>query len=1310
MLIRRFRMSVLWEPEEQQMAKRISNTGIEVAGVRLEHCFYIETDSELSQQESRVLDWLLSETFEPEKFGSETGLSGAILEVGPRVEIVTPWSTNAVKICHSCGLTAVSRIERSRRYQIDAGPGVELSDEDIDHIYPLLHDRMTESAYLEPLTTFEPEKNPEPVKLVPLLEQGISALKKLDMSFDKEILEHNYNYFANVIKKNPTDVELTQLDQVQSDHSRHRRFNAVWQIDGVAKQQTLMKTIKENYLRHTGHTLVAFEDNSSVIRGHRVPLLVCSDPSKPSQMVARDIDVEMTAKGESHNHPTAITSPAGAGTGTGGRIRDNQTVGRGGTAIAGSTLYLVGNLFIPGYDLPWEKHNWQHPFQLETPLQIIIGAPKGAYRYGNEYGEPTISGSTTSFEYVHGDGADTELFSFTKCGMWTMGVGWIDGRHLKKADPEKGYQIVQLGGDAYRIGLGGASGSSKTLGSQAAELDWNSVQRANAEMEKVFDRVIQACIMMGDNNPIKSIHDLGAGGDSNAVTEIIYPAGGRIYLRRIPCGDKTMSVMELWCNESQERVVLLVSKEDLPVIESIARREKCPLAVIGEISGDGKQVIVDEAASPDAPEYERTPVNLDLSFVLGKIPQMVIKDSSVERKLSSLNLPEGTTVRDALDRVLRLLKVSSKSFLVNHVDRSVTGFIAQQQCAGPLQLAVADVAVTADSYFAGTGRCWALGDQPMKWIVDSEASVRMAVGEALTNLVWAQIVDFTGISMLGNWGIAASEPGEGDRLYRANESLNAMLDELGISINGGKDSMSMAARVLKGGADGMAKAPGTLVITAYASCKDVNRTVTPDIKRAGASKLMLIDLSGAKSRTGGSALAQVYNQVGDESPNVDDPQVLKKGFDAVQRMIAGDLILAGHDVSDGGLITCLLEMAFAGNCGLDIEMNCRTGAAAIDCLFAEELGLVIEYAPDSEDKIKGILEDFGLIDNSCVIGSTTAGKQVDVAYDGTRVLSEDVRVLRSIWQETSYQIEKLQANPGCAESEFKYGYDRSGLKFDLSFTPEPTPENKLKAASKPKIAILREEGVNGDREMAGAFYSAGFEPWDVTMTDIAEGRIGLDKFRGVAFCGGFAYADVLDSGRGWAAGVLFNDVVKKQFDAFYSRNDTFSLGVCNGCQVMAFLGWVPWPGLDIRQQPRFVLNESEMFESRFIAVKIQESPAIMLKDMEGSVLGVSVAHGEGRFYCTDEAIVEEIERRNLAPLRFVDDSGSITDTYPANPNGSRQGITSMCSPDGRHLAIMPHPERFFLPWQWQYWPEVWAGLKVSPWLKMFQNARQWCEK
>lgn len=1312
MIVKRFRRSILWEPEEQLLKKKLQEIVPEVEAVRIEHCFYIDLDRTLRQEESQVLDWLLAETFEPGNFSKESSLNGTVLEVGPRVEIVTPWSTNSVKICHSCGLEPVKRIERSRRYRITARPGTRLSSEQIECIYPLLYDRMTEALYSEPLTTFDSEKKPAPVKLVPLIEDGIASLEKLELAFDRQIMEHNYNYFVRVLAVNPTDVALTHLDQAQSDHSRHRRFNGIWQIDGMKNDRTFMDMLRSNYLRHPGHTVVAFEDNASVIRGHRVPMLVNSDPSKPSKMVMSTIDMEVAAKGESHNHPTAIVSPAGAGTGTGGRIRDNQTVGRGGTVVAGSTLYLVGNLFIPGYELPWEKKNWKHPDQLETPLQIIIGAPRGAYRYGNEFGEPTLSGSTTAFEYVHSNGKEAELFGYTKCGMWTLGLSWIDGRHLKKYQPEQGFQIVQLGGDAYLIGLGGASGSSKVAGAQEAELDWNSVQRANAEMEKVFDRVIQACIMMGDRNPIRSIHDLGAGGDSNAVTEIIYPAGGRIYLRRIPCGDKTMSVLELWCNESQERVVLLTSREDLPLLMGIASREKCPIAVIGEISGDGRMVLIDEDAPPDAPSYAREPVNVDLGFVLGKIPQLVLEDRSVERVLHSLVLPENITIKEALERVLRLLKVSSKGFLVNHVDRSVTGLVAQQQCTGPLQLPVADVAVTADSYFSVTGRCWAIGDQPVKWIVSPRASVRISVGEALTNLVWAPIDDFEGISLLGNWGIAASEPGEGARLYEASEALNALLDDLGISINGGKDSMSMAAKVARENSKQMVKTPGTLVVTAYAACPDITRIVTPDLKQPGRSRVMFVDLSGGKSRVGGSALAQVYNQVGDEAPDVDDPALLRKGFEAVQQLIKEGLILAGHDISDGGLITCLLEMAFAGNCGLDIQFDSTEvkAADALQHLFAEELGLVIEYLLENEGKIQKILRAHGLSEHCRVIGSTSVETQIEVKYGGQGVLSEDMKLLKAVWQETSFELEKLQSNPGCAEAERKAGYDRSGLNFHLTFAPGLTTEEKLKAEYKPKIAIMREEGVNGDREMAGAFYLAGFEPWDVTMTDLSEGRISMETFSGVAFCGGFSYGDVLDAGKGWAGVIRFNTRLRREFESFYRRPDTFSLGVCNGCQVMAFLGWVPWQGVDLKHQPRFVLNESEMFESRFITVKVLKSPSIMLRGMEDSVLGVSVAHGEGRFHCGDESVLEEIKHQNLAPLRFVNDSGMVTEEYPANPNGSMLGITALCSPDGRHLAVMPHPERFFLPWQWHYWPEEWSGVSASPWLRLFQNAREWCEE
>ena len=1310
MITRRFRRSALWEPEEQLLARRIRNIEPNVEAVKMEHCFYIDLDSALTPNESQILDWLLCETFEPDKYGSTSILSGLVIEVGPRVEIVTPWSSNAVKICHSCGLRCVRRLERSRRYEICPRKGF-IAEDRLEEIGSLLYDRMTEEPYFRPLEGFESDRTPDSVRLVPLIEEGVEALQRLGLAFDRQIIEHNYAYFVKELGRNPTDVALTHLDQSQSDHSRHRRFNAIWKIDGVEHAETLMGKIRANHRRHPGRTLVAFEDNASVIEGHRSTLLISADPSRPSKIEPQTIELDVTAKGESHNHPTAIVSPAGAGTGTGGRIRDNQTVGRGGTVVAGSTLYLVGNLHIPGYPLPWETVNWEHPYQLETPLQIMVGAPKGAYRYGNEFGEPTISGSTSTFEYVHGGGEDRELFGYTKCGMWTVGLGWIERRHLKKDKPEAGLLVVQLGGDAYRIGLGGASGSSRTAGDQEAELDWNSVQRANAEMEKVSDRVIQACIAMGDANPIRSIHDLGAGGDANAITELIYPAGGKVLLRKIPCGDKTMSVLEIWCNESQERVVLLVAKKDLVALEIVADREKCPLAVLGEVTGDGRIVLLDEMAGPDAPVYQRVPVDLDLGFVLGKLPPLVLEDESRQRQLNRLVLPEDLTFRDALERALRLPKVCSKGFLVNHVDRSVTGLISGQQCCGPLQLPVSDVAVTADSYFDVTGRCWGLGDQPVKWIVSPEGSVRMAVGEALTNLVWAAVEGFEGISLLGNWGVAASEPGEGARLYAANQALNSLLDDLGISINGGKDSMSMAARVNQHGKRLMVKAPGTLVVTAYAACPDITKTVTPDIKQAGESRLMLIDLSGGKHRLGGSALAQVYGQVGDEAPNVDDPQVLRQGFEAVQELIKDGLVLAGHDRSDGGLVTCLLEMAFAGNCGLDIQCSAPGSLeqGALSYYFCEELGVVIEYLAQDEEKIIKVLAAHGMDKHCRMIGATTKDKQISLRYDGKLLLKEDVRVLRETWQETSFQIERIQSHPKCAETERSVFHDPSGLQFRLSFTPRPTDEKYLTRAEKPKVAILREEGTNGDREMAGAFTMAGFEPWDVTVTDLAEGRINLSSFRGVAFCGGFSYGDVLDAGRGWAAVIRFNERVREEFEAFYGRTDTFSLGICNGCQVMAFLGWVPWKGIKPAEQPRFVVNESAMFESRFIAVGILPGPAIMLKDMQDSILGIWLAHGEGRFLSPSEAVLDEIAGLNLAPIRFVDGAGSVTERYPHNPNGSTLGVAALCSPDGRHLAIMPHPERLFLPWQWPYWPPEWKELEASPWLRLFQNAREWCK-
>ncbi|MBI1810745.1 MAG: phosphoribosylformylglycinamidine synthase, partial [Nitrospirae bacterium] len=717
-------------------------------------------------------------------------------------------------------------------------------------------------------------------------------------------------------------------------------------------------------------------------------------------------------------------------------------------------------------------------------------------------------------------------------------------------------------------------------------------------------------------------------------------------------------------------------------------------------------------------KYSSPHEQLDLEKILGDMPQKTFKLERVQPKLEPLKLPEDITVRDALDRVLRLVSVGSKRFLTNKVDRSVTGLIARQQCAGPLHLTVSDVAVIAQSHFGLTGAAISIGEQPIKTLINPSATARLSVGEALTNIVWAKISKLEDIKCSGNWMWAAKLHGEGARLYDAAVAVRGIMLELGIAIDGGKDSLSMAAKVASKDKTETVKSPGTLVISAYATCPDITKVITPDIKQPGKSKLLFIDLGNNRDRLGGTSLAQVYNQIGNESPDVDDPKLLKRAFNAVQELISKDLILSGHDRSDGGLITTILEMAFSGNCGMEINFKMQDSRFKIQdeiipMLFSEELGLVIEYLPKNEKKITAELKKQKIPYQ--VIGKTTAEKRIKISLQTPNsklqtVLDEDMRILRGIWEETSYQLERLQMNHDCADEEKKVIFDRKGYSFNLSFIPEQTSPEIIKKAGKPSVAIVREEGSNSDREMTSAFYQAGFDVWDTTMTDFLEGKVNLDSFRGIAFVGGFSYADVLDSAKGWAGVIKFNKEIYEQFQKFYNRPDTFSLSVCNGCQLAALLGWIPWQGIEDEYQPRFIHNVSGRFESRFSAVKILPSPSIMLKGMEGSTLGIWVAHGEGRAYFPKEDILNKVEKDSLAPVRYVDDGGNITNTYPFNPNGSVNGIAALCTPDGRHLAIMPHPERTFLKWNWAWMPEEWKKeLKASPWLRLFQNARQWCE-
>jgi len=1290
----------------------------EVAGIETEYCFNIETREPLLPEDMKSLLWLLAETFEPDNFSDNSFLTRdpspavrhSLLEVGPRMNFTTAWSTNAVSVCHACGLRKIVRIERSRRFKFIFKENAPINDEFIANFnsslitrhISLFFDRMTECPYPGQLQSFESGMQPEPVYDIPLIEEGKAALekinKKMGLGLDDWDIDYYYNLFVKDIGRNPTNVECFDLSQSNSEHSRHWFFKGRLIVDGQEIPHHLIELIQKPLKANPSNSVIAFNDNSSSIKGYTVETINPEDPQTPSPFRSIQTKYDIIFTAETHNFPSGVAPFPGAETGTGGRIRDIQGTGRGGLIGAGTSAYCVGNLLIPGYDLPWEDSSFVYPGNLASPLEIEIQASNGASDYGNKFGEPVIQGYTRSFGMRVPGG---ERYEWLKPIMFTAGIGQMNARHITKGGPEKGMLVVKIGGPAYRIGIGGGAASSMIQGENLEELDFNAVQRGDAEMEQKMNRVLRACVEMGDTNPIVSIHDQGAGGNCNVVKEIIYPAGGKIEVRKIQLGDNTLSVLEIWGGEYQEQNALLLRPDDLDTFQKLCLREKVSSAVIGTITGDGRIVLYDE-------NDNSTPVDLDLEKVLGDMPQKTFNLDRSPLRTEPLNLPENMTVREALDRVLRLASVGSKRFLVNKVDRCVTGLIARQQCAGPLQLTVSDVAVISQSHFGLTGAALSIGEQPLKTLLDPAAMARLSVGEALTNIVWAKISSLEDIKCSGNWMWAAKLPGEGAKLYDAAVALSEILTRLGIAIDGGKDSLSMATQVSdSSGNSETVKSPGTLVISAYATCPDITKVITPDIKRPGQSKLLYIDIGNGKNRLGGSALAQVHNQLGNESPDVDDADLLKRSFNVVQMFIDKNIILSGHDRSDGGLITTLLEMAFSGNCGFDVDFTSVGAIHELPLLFAEELGLVIEYLPEHETEISTILNKESIPYE--IIGVTTDSKQISISINGNNVLNEDMRELRSIWEETSYQLERLQANPQCAEEEKAVNYDRTGPDFTLSFDPADTPSALLISSKKPKVAIVREEGSNSDREMTSAFYQAGFEPWDIAMTDFLEDRVRISDFQGLAFVGGFSYADVLDSAKGWAGVIRFNEKIWNDFQAFYHRSDTFSLGVCNGCQLMALLGWVPWQGIEDTIQPRFIHNSSGRFESRFSTVKILKSPSIMLKGMENSVLGIWVAHGEGMAYFPDKKILDKVEQDNLAPIRYVDDSNSITLKYPFNPNGSTNAIASLCSPDGRHLALMPHPERTFLKWQWPWMPEEWMNTHhASPWLKMFQNAHEWC--
>lgn len=1257
-----------------------------------------------------------TEPFLPEE-KSSAAAEQLLVEVGPRMNFSTAWSSNALSIFRACGLKKLVRIERSRRYllTLDTALSCPKQTTALKRVFAAqVHDKMTECLYTGRLTTFDTGVKPAEVYEVDIMSKGQAALeeinKDLGLGFDDQDLVYYTKLFQD-LGRNPTSVECFDVAQSNSEHSRHWFFGGKMVFDGKEMPHTLMQLVKSPWKANPSNSTIAFCDNSSAMKGAVINTLIPETPGQVSAMKEKKVDYDLTLTAETHNFPCGVAPFPGAETGTGGRLRDGHATGTGSLVVAGTAAYCVGNLNIPDYDLPWERKDFEYPPNIAKPLQIIIDASNGASDYGNKFGEPLVQGFTRSFGMrmkTGKDGEEGERREWIKPIMFSGGVGQMDARHRKKDKPEVGMNIVKLGGPAYRIGMGGGAASSMLQGDNAAHLDFNAVQRGDAEMEQKTNRVIRTCVELGADNPIVSIHDQGAGGNGNVCKEIVEPEGAIIEIRDVLAGDKTLSVLELWGAEFQENDCLLLKPESMELFAAIAAREKAPWSVVGRVTGDGKIVVHDSS-------NDTTPFNLSLETILSGLPSKTFKFNRIKPQLTPVELPRDIKLDNALDRVLRLLSVSSKRFLTSKVDRSVTGLIAQQQCVGPLQLTMSDVAVIAQSHFGKTGCAFAIGEQPIKGLLDPSAMARMTMAESLTNLVWAKVTALEHVKCSGNWMWAAKLEGEGIHMYEAAESLAKMMIELGIAIDGGKDSLSMAARTIheKTKKDEMVKCPGSLVMSSYVSCPDVTLTVTPDLELKGENGVLLYISLADKHRLGGSALAHVFDSVGekDECPDVESSQLLKDAFETIQSLIDYQYITAGHDRSDGGLLVTVLEMAFAGNAGVDLDFESNS-TDMFSYLFSEEVGMVIEV---NEITAEMVMEMFAEKNVLCSkIGKVRGDFQVNITFNGQAVLNSDVRDLRDTWEATGFELDKRQTNPICVEQEQKGLRERSGPSFKVPFEPMPKSELQL-AADQPeiKVAIVRQEGSNGDREMASAFHMAGFTAWDVHMSDLLAGKVNLDDFRGIAFVGGFSYADTLDSAKGWAGTIKFNDELSKAFQKFYEREDTFSLGVCNGCQLMSLLGWVPQnTDVPAAKQARFVHNQSGRFESRFSAVQIVESAAskVMLKDMEGSTLGVWVAHGEGRAYFPESSTLDKVLKEGLAPLRYVDDDNTVTEAYPFNPNGSPSGIASLCSPDGRHLAMMPHPERCVLKWQWPYLTREMNGMEASPWLKMFQNAYEWCVK
>ena len=1263
--------------------------------LRAEFWHFVETSRTLDAAEQVRLERILTYgTDEPAAHVDSA--QGDLVLVTPRPGTISPWSSKATDIAKHCGLEAVLRIERGTAFWVS---GMPLAKARVA-LTPLLHDRMTEVVFtaMEDADKLFQRFQPKPLDTVDILGGGVPALASANRAMGLALSDDEIAYLVENftrMRRNPTDVELMMFAQANSEHCRHKIFNADWVIDGETKDISLFGMIRTTHAKHPEGTVVAYSDNSSIIEGARVERFF---PAENGQYQFCEDDTHILMKVETHNHPTAIAPYPGAATGSGGEIRDEGATGRGSKPKAGLTGFSVSNLRIPSAIRPWERDSdsasYGKPGRIASALQIMLEGPIGGAAFNNEFGRPNLTGYFRTYEQkVAG-----EMRGYHKPIMIAGGVGNIAARHAFKKEPAAGALLIQLGGPGMLIGLGGGAASSMDTGANQEDLDFDSVQRGNAEIQRRAQEVIDRCCALAEANPILSIHDVGAGGISNALPEMVHQAGrgGRFDLRKVPSEEPGMSPLQIWCNEAQERYVLAIAPASLPLFDAMCARERCPYAVVGEATDDGRLTVHD-------PVFKNNAVDMALEVLLGKPPKMTRRVSRVAKALPAFDFAN-IDLREAAYRVLRMPSVADKTFLISIGDRSVGGMTARDQMVGPWQVPVADVAVTLMGFNTHRGEAFAMGERTPLAVINAAASGRMAVGEAITNIAAASIAKIGDIKLSANWMAAAGHGGEDAALFDTVHAVAMELcPQLGISIPVGKDSLSMKTTWNDGAQKKEVVAPLSLIVSAFAPVLDARQTLTPQLRTdCGDTVLLLIDFAPGKFRLGGSALAQAWNVTGSVAPDLESPSSIVKFIQ--QKQILTNKLLAYHDRSDGGLFATGCEMMFAGRAGVTLELADDT--PVINTLFNEELGVVLQVRAADEVAVKQSFESAGV---TCQhIGVVHAEAVLRVCVNGKAVFCETRVDLHRTWSETTFHMQTLRDNPQCAQQEYDRILDVADpgitplLTFDLS---QNISAPFIASGVRPRIAILREQGVNGQIEMAAAFDRAGFTAFDVHMSDIIAGRVSLADFKGFAACGGFSYGDVLGAGEGWAKSILFNARARDEFEAFFKRSDTFALGVCNGCQMMSNLkplipGATTWP--------HFVKNKSEQFEARVAMVEIQPSASLFFTGMTGSRLPVAVAHGEGYTEFSNAAAIDAAQ--SLVALRFVDNAGQVTERYPLNPNGSPQGITGLTTPDGRFTILMPHPERVFRTVQNSWHPDGTHGwAEDGPWLRMFQNARKWVD-